>query len=164
MARLALLAGIIEFVRSLGIEVTEAAVTRATLVPGIDIRGGGLVVDEARMCRPADLLHEAAHIALRPAAARAALDGTLDGSAAEEMAAIAWTWAAALHLRIDPTEVFHEEVISGNGPTLLENFTTGHYVGVPMLQLWGMTREKSAVDGVESYPRMTRWTRDAATS
>jgi hypothetical protein len=160
-ANVALLARIIEFIRSLGIEVADGEMHRATLVPGIDIRHGRLVVEPKRMCKPADLLHEAAHVALRPIAERAALDGTLDGSAAEEMAAIAWTWAAAMHLRIPPGEVFHEEVISGNGPTLLENFSEGRYVGVPMLQYWGMTRERSGpADGVEPYPHMIRWTRD----
>jgi len=161
MAASALLARIIDFVRSLGIEVTEAEMHRATLVPGIDIQRGGLVVEEKRMCKPADLLHEAAHIALQSAIERCALDGTIASSPAEEMAAIAWTWAAATHLQIDPGEVFHDEVISGNGPTLLENFSGGHYVGVPMLQYWGMTRERSgSTDVVEPYPHMTRWTRD----
>jgi SM-20-related protein len=157
----ALLARIIDFIRSLGIEVTEAEMHRATLVPGIDIQRGGLVVKEARMCKPADLLHEAAHIALTSANRRPALDGTITSSPAEEMAAIAWTWAAAKHLQIDPGEVFHQEVISGNGPALLENFSGGHYVGVPMLQYWRMTREKPGpADDGEPYPHMTRWMRD----
>src|SRR5437879_4389624 len=111
MADSPLLARIIQFIRSLGIEVEEAEMHRPTLVPGIDIRCGRLVVDATRMCKPADLLHEAGHIALKPAGERTALDGTLTGSPAEELATIAWTWAAALHLRIDPREVFHEEVI-----------------------------------------------------
>jgi hypothetical protein len=89
---------------------------------------GGLVVEEARLCKPADMLHEAAHILLRLPSDRAALDGTIDGSPAEEMSAIAWVWAATVHLGLDPGEVFHEEVISGNGPTLLENFTAGRYI------------------------------------
>ncbi|MGZ8796002.1 MAG: hypothetical protein ACXW2F_01560 [Thermoanaerobaculia bacterium] len=55
-----------------------------------------------------------------------------------EFTAIAWTWAASRHLDIEPADTFHEEVISGNGPTLLENFSTGRFVGVPMLQYWGL--------------------------
>jgi SM-20-related protein len=155
----ALLARIIDFIRSLGIVVTEAKIDRSTLVPGIDIRHGGLIVEKQRMCKPADLLHEAAHLALTPALARPALDGTITSTPSDEMSAIAWTWAAAKHLDIDPREVFHEEVISGNGPTLLENFSAGRYVGVPMLQYWRMTVQKAA-DGREPYPHMIRWTRD----
>lgn len=156
-----LLARVIDFIRSHGIEVTEARIDRATLVPGIDIRHGGLVVEEKKMCKPADLLHEAAHLAITPAAARPALDGTITSTPSEEMSAIAWEWAAAKHLDIDPCEVFHDEVISGNGPTLLENFSAGRYVGVPMLQYWRMTVEKPAAGSdTPPYPHMIRWTRD----
>jgi hypothetical protein len=152
---------IIDFVRSIGIDVTEQEIHRPTLVPGIDIQAGRLVVDEARMCQPADLLHEAAHIALTSPDRRATLDGTISSTPAEEMSAIGWTWAAAKHLCIDPAAVFHDEVISGNGPTLLENFSSGRYLGVPMLQYWGMTREKpSAETQISVYPHMMRWMRD----
>jgi hypothetical protein len=116
---------IVNFIRSIGIEVDEGDMTRETLVPGIDIVHGALRIDEAMMCKPADLLHESAHIALTLPAGRNALDGTVNTSPAEEVSAIAWTWAASRHLEIDPAETFHEEVISGNGPTLLENFSTG---------------------------------------
>lgn len=156
-----LLARIFAFIRSLGIDVTEREMRRATLVPGIDIERGGLIVDQRRLCKPADLLHEAAHIALTPGLRKAELDGTISGTPAEEMAAIAWTWAASRHLKIDAREVFHEEVVSGNGPTLLENFTEGRFIGVPMLQYWGLTREKPSEDGsIEPYPRMIRWVRE----
>jgi len=153
---------IVDFIRSIGIEVHEGAMTRETLVPGIDIVNGSLLIDEPKMCKPADLLHEAAHIALTRPDARSALDGTVNTSAAEEMSAIGWTWAASRHLQIDPTDVFHEEVISGNGPTLLQNFSEGRYVGVPMLQYWGLAVEEknAAARGVASYPHMLRWLRE----
>lgn len=156
----ALLQRIIAFIRTLGIEVTEGTMFRTTLVPGIDLQRGGLLVEEARLCKPADLLHEAAHIALKRPMERAALDGTINGTPAEEMSAIGWVWAAATHLEIDPAEVFHEDVISGNGPWLLETFRGGSWIGVPMLQRWGMTKETSD-DESEKYPRMIRWTRPA---
>lgn len=149
-----LLERVITFIRSLGIDVYQRPMTRETLVPGIDIQDGALVVEAERLCKPADLLHEAGHIALTDPAKRARLGGTIGSSAAEEITCIAWTWAAAMHLEIDPAEVFHTEVISGNGPTLLENFSNGHYVGVPMLQLWGLATQSE-------YPRMRRWTRES---
>jgi hypothetical protein len=152
---------IVDFIRSIGIEVGEGAMTRETLVPGVDIVNGSLVIDEPKMCKPADLLHEAAHIALTLPDARNALDGTVNTSPAEEVSAIAWTWAASRHLKIDPADVFHEEVISGNGPTLLENFSTGNYVGVPMLQYWGLAVEEknAAARDAAPYPHMIRWVR-----
>jgi hypothetical protein len=147
---------VVDFIRSIGIEVNEGAMTRETLVPGIDVVLGTLVIDEPMMCKPADLLHEAAHIALTVPSRRNALDGTADTSAAEEISAIAWTWAASRHLAIDPAETFHVDVISGNGPTLLENFLAGQYVGVPMLQYWGLAVER----GADPYPHMMRWLRE----
>jgi hypothetical protein len=146
---------IVDFIRSIGIDVNEGAMTRETLVPGIDIVRGTLLIDEAAMCKPADLLHEAAHIALTVPSGRNALDGTADTSPAEEISAIAWTWAASRHLDIDPAGTFHADVISGNGPTLLENFLERRYVGVPMLQYWGLAVEK----GIDAYPHMLRWLR-----
>ncbi|HEV7424962.1 MAG TPA: hypothetical protein VGQ46_01245 [Thermoanaerobaculia bacterium] len=152
---------IVDFIRSIGIDVNEGAMTRETLVPGIDVVCGTLLIDEAMMCKPADLLHEAAHIALTLASYRDALDGTADTSAAEEISAIGWTWAASRHLDIDPAEVFHVDVISGNGPTLLENFLEGRYLGVPMLQRWGMAIEpkNASATGLDPYPHMLRWLR-----
>ncbi|HEV7922677.1 MAG TPA: hypothetical protein VGR02_17980 [Thermoanaerobaculia bacterium] len=144
---------VIQFLRSLGINVDARRIEHPTLVPGLDILAGGLIYDEPHLSSPADLLHEGAHIALTPPALRAALTGTIESSPAEEVSAIAWTWAAALHLGLDTRRVFHEDVVSGNGPTLLENFSAGRYVGVPMLQLWGLTR-------ADEYPRMRRWLRD----
>lgn len=152
---------VIAFIRSLGIGVDERAMFRPTLVPGIDIVNGGLVVEASLLCKPADLLHEAGHIALTKPADRPSLDGTITSTPTEEMATIGWTWAAAMHLGIPPEEVFHEEVISGNGGWLLENFAAGRFIGVPMLEFWGLAARKSAqMNGAKPYPHMMRWVRD----
>jgi hypothetical protein len=162
MSREELLARVIAFVRGIGVGVTEGPIERETLVPGIDIVNGTLRVDPVQMCAPSDALHEAGHIALTARELRPSLDGTISSTPAEEVTTIAWTWAAAMHLGIAPSDVFHDEVISGNGPTLRENFSTGRYVGVPMLQRWGMTfdHRAAAAAGVEPYPHMLRWLRD----
>jgi hypothetical protein len=152
---------ILAFLKHIGIDTFQGSIVRPTLVPGVDICNGMIVIDAAAIGAPADALHEAAHVALTAPDARQLLDGTIESSPAEELSAIAWTWAAAMHLQLDPREVFHEEVISGNGPTLLENFTSGRYVGVPMLQRWGLTfDERQARErGTEPYPHMQRWLR-----
>jgi hypothetical protein len=162
MAGNATLERIVAFIRSIGIEVREGRMSRKTLVPGIDIVRGTLLIEEQAMCMPADLLHEAAHIALTLPAGRSSLDGIMTTSGAEELSAIAWTWAASRHLEIVPADTFHEKVISGNGPTLLENFTAGRFVGVPMLQRWGLTLEpkNAAARGVAAYPHMLGWLRE----
>jgi hypothetical protein len=162
MERAETLERVVAFIRALGIGVVEGPMFRETLVPGIDIEDGVLRIEPARMSAPADLLHEAGHIALTPRERWPSLQGTIDSTPADEVSAIAWTWAAARLLGIDPERVFHEEVVSGNGPTLLENFTEGRYVGVPMLQRWGLTMEPraAAAAGVEPYPHMLRWLRD----
>lgn len=153
---------VVAFIRSLGIDIVEAPMARKTLVPGADIVAGGIVFERSALCQPADLLHEAAHIALTVPDRRASLDGTIPSSPAEEMAAIAWTWAAARHLDIAPHEVFHDEVISGNGPTFRENFSADCYVGVPMLQYWGLTVERKSptADPAAVYPNMIAWVRE----
>jgi hypothetical protein len=160
MADTEILTRTIQFVRSVGISVEERPIARTTLVPGVDIVDGGLVIDTNRLCRPADILHEAAHIALTNPSDRVMLDGTISSSPAEEMAAIGWTWAAARHLQIEAEDVFHDEVISGNGPWLREMFIEGSYVGVPMLEYWGLAaRRKPDVCEPKPYPYMIRWVR-----
>jgi hypothetical protein len=149
---------VLDFVRSLGIRVDERPIERPTLVSGIDIVRGGLVIEASRLCKPADILHEAGHIALTDPEKRPLLDGTIDGSPAEEMTAIGWTWAAAVHLGIDAADVFHDEVISGNGPWLRELFSSGKQLGLPMLQYWGLAARDGSAD--EPYPHMLRWVRE----
>ena len=74
-------------------------------MPGIDIRQGTILVDEARLAHPGDLLHEAGHLAVADPAERGG--ARLSPSDGDEMAAIAWSWAALKHLDLDPAIVFH---------------------------------------------------------
>lgn len=144
---------VIAFARSIGVEVREGALDRETRVPGVDIVSGCVQLDRAVLRGIGDFLHEVAHVALTRPADRPALDEWVTGTEAQEISALAWTWAAGLYLGLDPSDVFHDAVISGNGPTLRENFSVGQYVGVPMLQYWGLTN-------APAYPRMARWMRD----
>ncbi len=143
---------VIAFARSIGVEVREGELARQTRVPGVDIVSGCVQVDRTALRGIGDFLHEVAHVALTPLADRAALDEWVAGTEVQEISALAWTWAAGRHLGLEPSDVFHDEVISGYGPTLRENFSEGRYVGVPMLRRWGLTNA--------AYPVMTRWMRD----
>lgn len=156
----------IAFIREIGIPVTFRNIDEATFLPGILIEKGGLVVDSRKLQYPGDVLHEAGHIASVPAADRATLDGdTIAGRpdrGAEEMMAIAWSFAACRHLDIDPYFVFHNDGYQGGGKEIADQFAEGKWFGVPMLQYAGMTAEprQATMLGRSPYPAMTKWLRD----
>jgi hypothetical protein len=152
-------AAIIEFLHGIGLDARPGEIDGRTFVPGIQIRHGGIVYDAEQLRHPGDLLHEAGHLAIVPPEKRAAMHIDAGKSAAEEMTAIAWSYAAAMHLGLEAAIVFHEDGYRGGGAALVENFTEGRYVGVPMLQWLGLTAdEKRAPElGVPPYPHMLSW-------
>jgi hypothetical protein len=147
-----------EFVREIGIEVRPASLPEHTFLPGLDISHGALLVDEARLTHPGDILHEAGHIAVADPAERSAPALSPDGG--DELTTIAWSYAAARQLGIDPALVFHA-AFKGGGAAIVANFDAGRYFGVPLLQFYGMSREpqRAAEKGVPPYPHMLRWVR-----
>src|SRR5215212_811911 len=95
----ALLDRIVGFVREIGFECREADLSQhKTFVPGIAIDRGSLLIDRARLLYPGDLLHEAGHMAVISGERRMKVQGDAGKKAAEEMMAIAWSYAAAVHL------------------------------------------------------------------
>jgi hypothetical protein len=152
----------IEFVRSLGLTVIERSLPDPTILPGLTISHGGIVVDRERLSYPGDLLHEAGHLAVKASSDRTAVDHSAGTDPAEEMMAMAWAWAAGRHLAIPADIVFHEAAYQGNDAgSLAEQFAEGGTFGVPMLQFFGMTAEPANADrlGREPFPAMTRWLR-----
>jgi hypothetical protein len=143
---------IADFLRGIGIPVTNAELPESFL-PGVAIEDGGLVVDEARLEYPGDLLHEAGHLAMAPPARRAGMSGDIDDMPDLEWAAIPWSYAAALEIGIDPALVFHGGGYRGHSPGLLRNFQLGVPIGLHFLVEAGMT-------SAELYPRMQRWLRE----
>ena len=148
-------AQIVTFLREIGLTVHERAIPGATFLPGLTIDRGVLVVDESRLLYPGDILHEAGHLAVLPAEARQNADGDIGDDGGLEMAAIAWSYAAALHLGLDPSVVFHADGYKDGSSSLLENFAAGCYIGLPVLVWAGMT----AATGARPFPFMTRWLR-----
>lgn len=142
---------IAQFLERIGVSVAAGSITTRAFVPGIVIRNGALLIDPAVPAWPGDLLHEAGHIAVTDPALRPALCDVPDDPG-EEMAAIAWSWAAARACGLNAFHLFHDQGYRGGGQYLAENFQAGHYVGVPMLAWWGMTSEPA-------YPQMLRWLR-----
>lgn len=151
---------IVAFLTGIGIPVIVESLDADTLLPAMTVRDGALVVDPARLEWPGDLLHEAGHIAVTDPALRPTLC-EVPSDPAEEMAAIAWSFAAAVELGLDAAVVFHDAGYRGGGPSLAEGFTAGHYIGVPMLDWWGMAIEarRAAREGLPAFPVMQRWLR-----
>ena len=154
----------IDFVQTIGIHVELGPVPpEKEFVPGICIHHGGLLINIETLKYPGDILHEAGHLAVVSAKDRKKMDGILTNenkeAPAEEMMAIAWSYAAAVYLNLDPKIVFHEFGYKGGGGFIAENFANKNYFGVPMLQWLGFTKdEKNAVKkGVLPYPHMLKW-------
>jgi hypothetical protein len=151
------------FLRSIAIAVLVTELPQRTFLPGLTIRGAALLVDPARLLYPGDMLHEADHIAVAAPARRATIDGDAGADAAEEMMAIAWSYAAARHIGIDPAVVFHDAGYRGDAAHILAQFDSGNGFGVPMLQWLGMTYDTRQAQqrGVPPFPHMLRWLREA---
>lgn len=157
---------VVSFLRETGIPVYFDTIEGQTFLPGISISNGTILVDKDKLTYPGDILHEAGHIAVVPAADRSTLSedsiAKREQREAEEMMAIAWSYAACVHLGIDATFVFHENGYKGGGGSIADNFKAGRYFGVPMLQWTGMAleRKKEEAPDLPVYPAMIKWLRD----
>jgi hypothetical protein len=145
---------LVAFIRGIGLPVERGDVVES-LLPGLAVRHGALIVDEARLAYPGDLLHEAGHLALTDPGRRATLDGVGDDPG-EEMAALPWSYAAARYLGLDPSVVFHAHGYRRGSANLIEAFDDGRGPGIPLLQWWGMTLGPK---GDPPFPHMLRWLR-----
>jgi hypothetical protein len=150
---------LVAFVRDIGVAVDYATLDEPTFLPGLDIRYGALLLDEERLSYPGDILHEVGHIAVSSPEERKL--EKIDPTPADEMTAIAWSWAALRHLDIAPEVVFHPAGYKGGSQSIIENFSEGYYFGVPLLQLYEMTVEPNLARkrGVAPFPHMLRWLR-----
>jgi hypothetical protein len=161
----ALIDPIVAFLRSIGIDVIEGSVANDSFLPGLHISSGRMLFDRIRLLWPGDLLHEAGHIAVTPAAERSALNADValreNSSHDGEVESIAWSYAAALALGLDPSVVFHSAGYRGHSEGLLRTYSLGVYPGVAGLEAWGMTLGAAAARkrGVPPYPNMLCWLR-----
>ena len=146
------------FVRSIGIDVRACKIDWQTLFPGLEIKCGAVLVDESQLIHPGNILHEAGHIAVHDPVRRA--EPLFRPRKGEELSALAWSYAATVHLGLQPDLVFYPGSFQGWDTTLIENFSHGLYIGIPLLQLYGMTVEpRLAKHGVAPFPHMLRWVR-----
>jgi len=152
---------IAEFLAGIGIVVRTGDVPSETFLPGIVIDRGMLVIDEDRLMYPGDLLHEAGHLALMPPEERANTGPDPGSDDGFEMAATAWSFEAAIDMKLPLEIVFHDGGYRGNSKAIIENFTQGRYFGVPILAWLELTVDplKPAGLGVPPFPKMRRWLR-----
>jgi hypothetical protein len=151
---------IVAFIERIGIAISADTIDTKTFLPGLDVRHGALVYDIDKLKYPGDLLHEAGHIALTDPADRNTHEDVSEDPA-QEIAAIPWSYAAALEIGIDPAIVFHPKGYKGQSRDILAAFAAGNYFGVPLLQWYGLTAEPKNAEatGVPAFPKMTRWLR-----
>lgn len=149
----------VDFVESIGIEVRAVDLPEPTFLPGLDIRDGALCIDAARLSYPGDILHEAGHIAVADAERRR--QPSLKPTQAEEMAAMAWSYAAVRHLELPEETVFHGDGYQGGAGNLLDAFRDGGGPGVPVLGWLELTTDPHAphAEGKRCFPHMDRWVR-----
>lgn len=160
-----LLERILAFLGSIGVRTREQPIEGPTFLPGIRVTGGTLVFDRTRLAWPADLLHEAAHVALTSAARRPALDDALEAEppdAIGEVVAIAWSFAAATRLDVPLDQLFHADGYRGHSRGLALSYSLGVYHGCSGLAALGLcaTGAEAERAGVPAYPHMLRWLRD----
>ncbi len=151
---------IVEFLRSVGFTVRLEPVSGAQGLPGIAVDRGVMVVDAEQLVGEGDLLHEAAHLAVMSPARRRLAGGRFHSSQAEEMMAFAWSYAAALHLGLDPALVFHQRGYGElGGAWAIDAFARGGNIGVPGLCWLGFTSHKCAGQVIPGaiYPKLIAW-------
>ena len=151
---------VLPFLEQIGIPVQLESFEFDSFLPGVGLHQGKLWIDRAQLTAPGDILHEAGHYAVTQSAIRAEVDqhslkdnDQLDG---EEMAAMLWSYAVALHLELPPEMVFHQKGYKGQADWILERYADGDFFGLPLLQFFGMAHYP---DEGPSFPKMKQWLR-----
>ncbi|RXD02134.1 hypothetical protein EQZ23_18470 [Sphingomonas sp. UV9] len=150
---------IVDFLRGIGLKVVAGTVPVDAVLSAMTVQRGALVYDPAQPGRVGDLLHEAGHLAVTDPALRDTLSQVGDDPA-EEMAAIAWSYAAAMAIGIPTATLFHA-AYKGGPDYLVAAFAGGSFIGLPMLQYWRMAAHSG--EKGPRFPAMRTWLRPPMT-
>ena len=144
------------FLEGIGITVESTQLEGDTFLPGLRLQGQTILVDHDKLKYPGDLLHEAGHIAVTKPELRSCIGTDRIGedwpSLGDEIVAILWSYAALCHLKLDPKVVFHEDGYKNCSPWFIEQFTSGTFMGLPLLSWMGFCNEAD-------FPKMKVWLR-----
>lgn len=156
---LATLKDVVVFFDAIQLEYRFEQLASKTFLPGLMIQEGRLIIDPDKLTYPGDTLHEAGHIAVTPEAGRPALTGDVHKCGhdpGDEMAAIAWSWAALQAIGGPPEFLFHPDGYKRGSESYIEAFSSGHGFGYPLLAWYGMTEMPTEPGG---FPSMKLWLR-----
>lgn len=150
---------ITDFFDKIGLEYHYTTLPDDTFLPGVTVSKGRLLIDKDKLKYVGDLLHEAGHIAVQPAETRHQLNENVNEEGqgdAEEMAAIAWSWAALTKTGVPAQVIFHQDGYKGAADSIRTCFETGGLLGQPLLSYFGMCKPGGEPDG---FPEMITWLR-----
>jgi hypothetical protein len=155
---------LVDFIKSIGIDIKEDKIDQETFIPGILPLSAGLIIDKDKLKHSGDLLHEAGHIAVTEESLRSQIGSDKvnenwpnDG---DEIAANLWSYAVIVYLKIPIESVFHLEAYKLEAEWFIQNFTTGNYIGLPLLQWMGFCHKDKDVDENHAgFPHMLKWLR-----
>ncbi len=157
---------ILNFLSEIKINVVERELPPTTFLPGLALGPNSIEIDFEKLLYPGDILHEAGHIAVTIAAERA-LIGTENmpkewPTAGDEIVTMLWSYSACCHLELPIEYVFHPNGYKNESEWLIENYTSGSYIGLPLLEWMGLTLspKKATKQNKEPFPAMVQWLRD----
>lgn len=156
---------VLSFLNEIGINVIEKELDD-TFLPGLSLGPNCLYIDYNKLLYPGDILHEAGHLAVTTTLERA-IAGTDQmsiewPSQGEEIAAMLWSYAAAIYLKLPVEFVFHPNGYKNQSEWLISSFNNENYMGLPFLEWIGLTlgKERAFKEGKEAFPVMQKWIRD----
>lgn len=145
------------FLKTIGIIIHKKEITSETFLPGIEIINGILYYDINKLKHPGDLLHEAGHIAVCEPKHRNKLDENFIANnpqkEGEEIAVLLWSYLAAKSTGISPIIVFHKNGYKGESDAILKNFDTNNFIGLPLLEWFGIAKNENNTIKIISWLR-----------
>lgn len=154
---------ILDFLNSIGINVIEKKLPEVTFLPGLALSAQGIEIDFEKLLYPGDILHEAGHIAVTTSEQRK-LIGTNEmpqewPTQGDEIATMLWSYLAAIHLKLPIEYVFHPNGYKNQSEWLIENYSKGNFIGLPLLEWMGLTSKETSKES-NSIPKIVKWLRD----
>ncbi|WP_286969362.1 hypothetical protein [Flavobacterium sp. UBA4854] len=156
---------VVFFLKEIGIEIIEKKLGE-TFLPGLDLGPNCIYIDYEKLLYPGDILHEAGHLAVTIPAERKLVGSDQISkdwpNQGDEIAAILWSYAALHHLQFPAEFVFHPHGYKGSSEWFISNFTSGNYIGLPLLEWMELClgNEKAEKEQKMPFPAMQKWIRD----